>query len=259
VDGFTAQRKAAGPKIVKPQFPEAPKGGAEPQPAAAPQLLSVPPQEVAAATPRFDSVATSLIDPTQPTAQQLLAERAAKEAVSASAEEAATTAEPGHEAPIAQEDVVMPEPDLQIAALGSGVKAVPPPLPTTETPVETVAAPAVSGAPVQTPVALPQHQTPEPIPPAATNSNPPDWGDEKKLIETLRADWKSAPVARSFGVGEQVPSEIRLKPLPPSVASRDQGVNMHYFIANEAAVLVLPRLRVVVDVYHNPEASLAGR
>jgi hypothetical protein len=253
-DASMAQRKVADPKVAKAQIPEAPKDAVDPQAAATPEPLSPPPQEVAVAAPHFNSATTNSIDPTtQNTGRQSNAEPPPKAAVGASTEEAATTAEPANEVPIAEEDAVMPEPDLQVAALGSGVQALPTgdaavttPPSVVEPPAKTLAAPAAPEAPL--------------VAPAPTaNLSPADWGDEKKLIETLRADWKSTPVATSFQVGQQVPSEILLKPLPPSLASRDQGVNMHYFIANADAVLVLPRLRVVVDVYHSPEASLADR
>jgi hypothetical protein len=92
-------------------------------------------------------------------------------------------------------------------------------------------------------------------PPAQADSGLPDWGDEKKLVEALRENWKSKPVARTFQRGDEVPADIELQPLPAPFASRAAGVNMHYLMSNGDAVLVLPGMRVVVDVYHSTTAS----
>lgn len=102
-------------------------------------------------------------------------------------------------------------------------------------------------------------QPPPPRPAAPTTSGLPDWGDEKKLVETLRANWKSGQVTRSFHRGDEVPPEVPLQPLPPPLASRAAGVNMSYVMADGDAVLVLPGMRVVVDVYHSATASTADR
>lgn len=102
---------------------------------------------------------------------------------------------------------------------------------------------------------IPLYQTPTSNPPAV-NSSAPDWGDENKLVEVLRAAWKEKAVTRTFRRGEEVPADLPLQQLPASFASRDAGVNMHYLIANGDAVLVLPGMRVVVEVYHSSTASL---
>jgi len=88
-------------------------------------------------------------------------------------------------------------------------------------------------------------------PPVDADAGLPDWGDEKKLVQALRENWKSRPVARTFQRGDEVPADIELQPLPAPFASRAAGVNMHYLMSNGDAVLVLPGMRVVVDVYHS--------
>jgi hypothetical protein len=124
----------------------------------------------------------------------------------------------------------------------------------TEPPVQTTRSMAAVEPPRQVRT-IPLYQTPTPNPPAAS-SGMPDWGDEKKLVEVLRAAWKEKAVTRTFRRGEEVPADFPLQPLPPSFASRDAGVNMHYLIANGDAVLVLPGMRVVVEIYHSSTASL---
>jgi hypothetical protein len=103
---------------------------------------------------------------------------------------------------------------------------------------------------------IPLYQSPEPDQPASTSSGVPDWGDEKKLVEALRSNWKGTPSGRTFHLGEQVPADVPIQPLPQPYASRDAGVKMHYLMSNGDAVLVLPAMRVVVEIYHSSTASL---
>lgn len=82
-----------------------------------------------------------------------------------------------------------------------------------------------------------------------------DWGDESQLVAALRANWRAMAAAHTFRVGEQVPVDVWLQALPHPYAGRDHGLNMRYLIANGDAVLVLPTLRVVVEVHSDRNES----
>jgi hypothetical protein len=178
--------------------------------------------------------------------------RADSEAAGAASQ--ASKERPGFDAGVAR-------PDQNVAAL-EPAPTVEPPVKTHETPAaatmppaQTTPSVAAAGGPKQVRT-IPLYHSPEPEQQAAAPPGTPDWGDEKKLVEALRSNWKGTPVKRAFKLGDQVPADIPLQPLPQPFASRDTGVNMHYLMSNDDAVLVLPTLRVVVDVYRTSTASL---
>jgi hypothetical protein len=173
------------------------------------------------------------------------------------------------EAPRVREPIAAPvarkappsQPVEQMAALGSGNEAplaynAPSMTPQPPAPLMQHAEPAPPAALPREARLVPAPPKPETSAPAAPGSSLPDWGDEKKLVEALRANWKSPPLTRSFQRGDEVPADLPLQPLPQPFASRDASVNMHYLMSNGDAVLVLPGMRVVVDVYHSATASL---
>jgi hypothetical protein len=117
--------------------------------------------------------------------------------------------------------------------------------PPTESPVAGGMATATITAP-ETTGTIPQSRAAEP---SGADPGLVDWGDEGQLVAALRANWQATPVEQTFRVGERVPADVPLLALPQPYAGRDRGLNMRYLMANSDAVLVLPTLRIVIDVF----------